>query len=63
MLDGDATCHDQQVFNDTELWARIKIPGTKDDYEELETISGTVFEYDYPPKKKEEPKKDEEEAE
>ena len=36
----------------------MKIPETKDDYEELEKISGITFEYDYPQKKKEEPKKD-----
>ena len=51
------------MFNDTEIYALIKIPGTKDDYEDPEQVSGQVWEYDYPPKKKEEPKKEEEEDE
>eukprot|EP00356_Strombidium_inclinatum_P002836 CAMPEP_0170481278 /NCGR_PEP_ID=MMETSP0208-20121228/1783_1 /TAXON_ID=197538 /ORGANISM="Strombidium inclinatum, Strain S3" /LENGTH=74 /DNA_ID=CAMNT_0010753949 /DNA_START=130 /DNA_END=351 /DNA_ORIENTATION=- len=54
VLDPDATCHDQQVFNDTVLYCLIHIPGTKDDFEELEKVSGQVFEYEYPQKKKEE---------
>ena len=35
VLDEDATCHDQQVFNDTVLYARFHIPLTKDDFEPL----------------------------
>ena len=61
ILDPEATCHDQQVFNDTLLYALVHVPGTKDEYEDLEKISGILFEYDYPQKKKEEPKKDEDE--
>ena len=57
ILDPEATCHDQQVFNDTVVYCLVKIPDTKDEYEDLEKVSGQVFEYDYPQKKKEEPKK------
>ena len=52
-MDKDATCHDQQVFNDTELFCLFKIPGTKDDFEELAKISGQEFLYDNPYKKEE----------
>ena len=49
------------MFNDTVLYALIRIPNSKpEEYEDLEVVSGQVFEYDYPPKKKEEPKKEEE---
>ena len=58
ILDPESTCHDQQVFNDTVVYCLIHIPGTKDDFEELEKVSGQLFEYDYPQKKKEEPKKE-----
>ena len=58
ILDVESSCHDQQVFNDTVVYCLIHIPGTKDEFEDLEKVSGTLFEYDYPQKKKEEPKKD-----
>ncbi len=47
-------------MNDTVVYLLVKIPNTKDDYEDLEKISGVAWEYDYPQKKKEEPKKEEE---
>ena len=59
-LDGTATCHDQQVFNNTELWLLFRKPGTKDDWDDLTEVAGQVFEYDYPRPKKEEGKKAEE---
>ena len=40
ILESGASCHDQQVFNDTELWCLLRKPGTKDDFEDLETVSG-----------------------
>ena len=46
-------------MNDTELFLLIHKPGTKDEYEALEEVSGQEFEYDYPQKKKEEKKKEE----
>ena len=39
-LDCDSTCHDQQVFNDTVVYCLIHIPGTKDEFEDLEKVSG-----------------------
>ena len=57
ILDPEATCHDQQVFNNTQVYCLIHIPNTKEDFEALEVVSGVTFEYDYPQKKKEEPKK------
>ena len=59
ILDADGTCHDQQVMNDTELYLLIHKPGTKDEFEPLEEVSGQEFEYEYPQKKKEEKKKEE----
>ena len=47
-LDPEGTCHDQQVMNDTEVYLLVHIPGTKDDYEPLEEVSGQEFEYEYP---------------
>lgn len=58
ILDKDSTCHDQQVFNDTELYVLFRKPGTKDEFDELEKVAGQEFSYDYPVKKKEEPKND-----
>lgn len=59
MLDNSATCHDQQVFNDTEVFLCLRIPGTKDQFEELTAAAnGVEFFYDYPARKKEEPKKE-----
>jgi hypothetical protein len=52
-LDKDATCHDQQVFNDTELFCLFKTPGTKDEFEDLAKIAGQEFLYDNPYKKTE----------
>ena len=43
------------------LYALCHVPGTKDEYEDLEKVSGILFEYEYPQKKKEEVKKEEEE--
>ena len=63
VLDPDSTCHDQQVFNDTLLYllVRTSAPSEKVEvFEDLDKIAGEVFEYDYPQKKKEEPKKTEE---
>jgi hypothetical protein len=40
VLDLRATCHDQQVFNDTELFVLFKKPGTKDDWDALEEVAG-----------------------
>ena len=40
ILDPEATCHDQQVFNNTEVYCLIHIPGTKDEFEELEKVAG-----------------------
>ena len=60
VLDPDSTCHDQQVFNDTLLYllVRTSAPSEKVEvFEDLDKIAGEVFEYDYPQKKKEEPKK------
>ena len=52
-----ATCHDQQIFNNTELYVLFKKPGTKDEYDDLTEVAGQVFEYDYPRPKIEEKKK------
>ena len=46
-------------MNDTELYLLIHKPGTKDEFEALEEVSGKEFEYEYPQKKKEEKKKEE----
>ena len=59
VLDGESTCHDQQVFNDTLLYLLVHIPGTKDEFEDLDKVAGEIFEYDYPQKKKEEVKVEE----
>ena len=67
ILEDNCTCHDQQVFNDTEIYACFKMSAKSEigknkeysgDWEEVEKVSGTVFEYDYPQKKKEVPKED-----
>ena len=58
-MDNGSTCHDQQVFNDTVIYVLFRKPGTKDEFDELEKVAGQEFFYDYPAKKKEEPKKDE----
>jgi len=47
------------VFNDTVIYVLFRKPGTKDEFDELEKVAGQEFFYDYPAKKKEEPKKDE----
>ena len=48
MLDAAATCHDQQVFNDAEVYLCFKKPNTKDEFEPLtEVANGQTFEYDY----------------
>ena len=69
MLEVGCTCHDQQVFNDTEIFVQVKIspksevnkanpPVYTGEWEDLEKVCGQTFEYDYPQKKKEDPKKD-----
>ena len=55
-MDKDSTCHDQQVFNDTVLYCLFKKPNTKDEFEDLTEIAQQEFSYDYPLKKKEETK-------
>jgi len=37
------------------VYVCLKKPNTKDEFEDLNDVSGQVFEYEYPPKKKEEP--------
>ena len=66
-MENTASCHDQQVFNDTEVYLLLRKPGitntyhisklilgTKDEYEDLKLVSGKEFEYEYPVKKIEE---------
>ena len=64
ILENSSTCHDQQVFNDTVVYCCIKKAGnctyltyigTKDEFEDLGDVAQTQFEYEYPPKKREEP--------
>eukprot|EP00347_Sterkiella_histriomuscorum_P001832 403370507 len=56
LLENSATCHDQQVFNDTEVFCCLKKPGGgKDEFEDLAEVSGQQFDYEYPLRKKEEP--------
>ncbi|CDW87793.1 UNKNOWN [Stylonychia lemnae] len=55
ILENSATCHDQQLFNDSVVYICLKKPNTKDEFEDLADVSGQQFEYEYPPKKKEEP--------
>ena len=58
-LDKDATCHDQQVWNNSVLYLCFKKPGTKDDFESVaEVAPGVNLEYDFSeiPKKREENK-------
>ena len=46
MLDSDASCHDQQVFNNSTVYLCFKKPGTKDEFENLtEVAPGQTFEY------------------
>ena len=59
MLDNGSTCHDQQVCNDQVIYVLFKKPGTKDEFDELEKVADKEFFYDYPARKKEEPKKEE----
>ena len=65
ILDPTSSCHDQQVFNDTVIYCLLRkpvAPGAKEgEFEVLAEVSGQEFEYDYPQKKKEEPKKVEDE--
>ncbi len=51
VLENTSTCHDQQVFNDQEVWVLLRKAGTKDEFEELKTVAGREFEYEYPSKK------------
>ena len=53
VLDKDATCHDQQVFNDTLLYLCFKKPGSRDEYDDLTEVAGEEFSYNNPYKKKE----------
>ena len=57
MLENTATCHDQQVFNDSEVYLLLRKAGSKDEYEDLKVVAlrEKDFEYDYPVKKVEEP--------
>jgi hypothetical protein len=41
------------------MYVLFRKPGTKDEFDELEKVAGQEFFYDYPAKKKEDPKKDE----
>jgi hypothetical protein len=48
------------VLNDTVLYLRFKIPGTKDDYDPLrEVANGQEFTYQFTTRKKEETKVEE----
>jgi hypothetical protein len=51
-LDSGSTCHDQRLWNDEEIWCLVKKPNTKDEFEDLEKVSGQVFEHEYPVKAK-----------
>jgi hypothetical protein len=53
ILDNAATCHDQQVFNDTLLYLCFKKPGSKEDFDDLTEVAGQEFSYNNPYKKKE----------
>ena len=53
-LDDEATCHAQQVFNDTVLYLLKK--NEKGEVENLDEIAGVHFEYEYPTKTGEPPK-------
>ena len=55
ILENTSTCHDQQVFNDSEVFLLLRKPGTKDEFEDLKVVAGREFEYEYPVKKVEEP--------
>ena len=48
MLDSNATCHDQQVFDNSIVYLCFKKPATKDEFEPLTEVAlGQTFEYDY----------------
>ena len=44
------------MFNDTVLYCLFKKPNTKDEFDDLTEVAGQEFNYDYPLKKKEEPR-------
>ena len=55
VLENTASCHDQQVFNDQEVYVLLRKPGTKDEFEDLKVVAGREFEYEFPSKKVDEP--------
>ena len=55
VLENTASCHDQQVFNDQEVYVLLRKAGTKDEFEDLKVVAGREFEYEFPTKKFDEP--------
>ena len=55
VLENTASCHDQQVFNDQEVYVLLRKAGTKDEFEDLKVVAGREFEYEFPTKKVDEP--------
>ena len=55
VLENTASCHDQQVFNDQEVYVLLRKAGTKDEFEDLKVVAGREFEYEFPSKKVDEP--------
>lgn len=57
ILDDDASLHDQNLVNDTEVWVTIKKNEMgRVEFEEIDKVAGQVFEYEYPMQAKEPPK-------
>jgi len=40
ILDDEATCHDQHLVNDTEIWVTVKADKGRDDFEEIDKVAG-----------------------
>ena len=55
VLENTASCHDQQVFNDQEVYVLLRKAGTKDEFEDLKVVAGREFEYEFPTMKVDEP--------
>jgi len=55
VLENTSSCHDQQVFNDQEVYVLLRKAGTKDEFEDLKVVAGREFEYEFPTKKVDEP--------
>ena len=55
VLENTASCHDQQVFNDQEVYVLLRKAGTKDEFEDLKVVAGREFEYEFPTKKVDDP--------